>query len=75
MQRFNLRRRSYEGQDDFSKALYRLIYEYYDLYNRGLINFGSTLGGGPNGRQPRCRDAASIGCGHVAPALDSERRP
>ena len=42
-ERFNLRRRSYEGQDDFSKALYQLIYEYYDLYNRGLINFGSTL--------------------------------
>ncbi len=42
-ERFNLRRLSYEGQDDFPKGLYQLIYEYFDLYNRGLINFGSTL--------------------------------
>ena len=40
---FNLRKRNYEGQDSFPKDLYQLIYEYYDLYNRGLINFGSTL--------------------------------
>ena len=42
-ERFNLRKRSYEGQDSFSKDLYQLIYEYYDLYNRGLISFGDTL--------------------------------
>ena len=42
-ERFNLRKRSYDGQDNFSKDLYQLIYEYYDLYNRGLINVGSTL--------------------------------
>ena len=42
-ERFNLRKKSYEGQDSFSKDLYQLIYEYYDLYNRGLINFGGTL--------------------------------
>ena len=42
-ERFNLRRLSYEGQDNFSKGLYQLIYEYFDLYKRGLINFGSTL--------------------------------
>ena len=39
----NLRKRSYEGQDSFSKDLYQLLYEYYDLYSRGLINFGETL--------------------------------
>ena len=42
-ERFNLRKRSYEGQGSFSKDLYQLIYEYYDLYNRGLISFGDTL--------------------------------
>ncbi len=41
--RFNLRSRGYEEQDDFSKDLYQLMYEYYDLYNRGLINFSGTL--------------------------------
>ena len=42
-EKFNLRNRSYEGQDRFSKDLYQIIYEYYDLYNKGLINFGDTL--------------------------------
>ena len=42
-ERFSLRKRSYEGQDSFSKDLYQLIFEYYDLYNRGLINFRGTL--------------------------------
>ena len=42
-ERFNLRKRSYEGQDSFPKDSYQLIYEYYDLYSRGLINFGDTL--------------------------------
>ena len=41
--RFNLRQESFRGQESFSKELYQIIYEYYDLYNRGLINFGDTL--------------------------------
>ena len=42
-ERFNLRQESYRGQESFSKDLYQIIYEYHDLYNRGLINYGSTL--------------------------------
>ena len=42
-EKFNLREESYVGQESFSRELYQLIYEYYDLYNRGLINFGSIL--------------------------------
>ena len=42
-ERFNLRKESYREQESFSKELYQLIYEYYDLYNKGLINFGGTL--------------------------------
>ena len=42
-EKFNLRKRSYEGQDSSSKDLYQIIYEYYDLYNKGLINFGGTV--------------------------------
>ena len=42
-ERYKLRQRSYEGQESFSKDLYQILYEYYDLSNRGLINFGDTL--------------------------------
>ena len=45
--KFGLRKHIYEGQDSLSKDLYQIIYEYYDLYNRGLINFGSLLGDNP----------------------------
>ena len=41
-ERFNLRQESYRGQGSFSKEQYQIIYEYHDLYNRGLINYGST---------------------------------
>ena len=42
-EKFRLRQRSYEGQESFPKGLYQILYEYYDLSNRGLINFGGTL--------------------------------
>ncbi len=42
-ERFRLRQRSYDGQESFPKNLYQLLYEYYDLSNQGLINFGNTL--------------------------------
>ena len=41
--RFHLRTESYRGHQGFAKELYPIIYEYYDLYNRGLIHFGDTL--------------------------------
>ena len=39
-EKFNLRHEDYRGQNSFSKDLYQIIYEYHDLYNKGLINFG-----------------------------------
>ena len=42
-EKFNLRKQSYQGQSNFSKGVYQLLYEYYDLSNRGLINFDSIL--------------------------------
>lgn len=39
-ERFTLRRESYRGQGSFPKDLYQILYEYYDLKNMGLINFG-----------------------------------
>ena len=31
---FDLRKRSYEGEESFPKNLYQIIYEYYDLYKQ-----------------------------------------
>ena len=42
-EKFNLPKRIQEGQDTLAKDLYQIIYEYYDLYNRGLISFEGTL--------------------------------
>ena len=39
-ERFDLRNQDYRGQETFTKDVYQLLYEYYDLYSRGLINFG-----------------------------------
>lgn len=33
---------SYRGQRNFDKPLYGVLYECYDLYVRGLINFGGS---------------------------------
>ena len=42
-EKFKLRGQSYEGESSFNRELYQLLYEYYDLSNRGLINFGNTI--------------------------------
>ena len=42
-EKFNLRQESYRGQEGpVSKELYQILYDYHDLYNRGLINYGGT---------------------------------
>lgn len=41
---FNLRNDSYRSQESFNKELIQLLYEYLDLYNRGLVNFGGKVG-------------------------------
>ena len=37
-----LRQGGYREQRSFDKPLYGVLYECYDLYNRGLINFGGS---------------------------------
>lgn len=49
---FNLRSGDYRGQGSFSKELYQILYEYLDLYNRGLINFGGEVAFGPTDIAP-----------------------
>ena len=46
-ERFNLRQQSYEREERWPKDLYQIIYEYYDLYNKGLINLGAYLASFP----------------------------
>ena len=41
-EKFDLRQQSYRGQNSFAKDLYQIIYEYHDLYNKGLINYSGT---------------------------------
>ena len=42
-EKFSLRHESYRGQEGpVSKELYQNLYEYHDLYNRGLINYVGT---------------------------------
>lgn len=41
--RFNLRNNDYRGQENFPIELTQLLYEYLDLYHRGLINFGGEV--------------------------------
>ena len=41
-EKLNLRKRSLEEQESSSKEVYQLLYEYYDLNQRGLITFGDT---------------------------------
>ena len=41
-ERFNLRQDSYRGHNRFTKDLCQILYEYHDLYNMGMINFGRS---------------------------------
>lgn len=46
-QQFGLKETDYRNQGSFDKALYQVLYECYDLYNRGFVSFGGTAGFGP----------------------------
>ena len=60
-ERFNLRQESYRGQGSFSKELYQIIYEYHDLYNRGLINYGGTAALTPTDVNPGTANPQALG--------------
>lgn len=44
---FGLRAADYRGQGSFPKGLYQILYECFDLYHRGFVNFGGTVAFGP----------------------------
>lgn len=60
-ERFDLRKQDYRGQESFPKELYQVLYEYLDLYNRGLINFGGEVALGPTDIKPGSATIQGIG--------------
>jgi len=44
---FGLRAANYRDQGTFTKGLYQLLYECFDLYQRGLVNFSGEVAFGP----------------------------
>ena len=58
---FNLRKQSYEREESFPKDLYQIIYEYYDLYTRGLINLGQYLASSPAEINPGAATPQALG--------------
>ena len=56
-----LREQDYRGQSSFNKELYQLLYEYLDLYNRGLVNFGGDVAFGPTDVKPGSTSVQGIG--------------
>ena len=50
---FALRSEDYRGHGSFSRELLQVLYEYFDLYRRGFVNFGGELAFGPSDVKPR----------------------
>lgn len=60
-EKFNLQEQDYRGQDSFQKDLYQILYEYLDLYQRGLVNFGNEVAFGPTDIKPAKTTIQGIG--------------
>ena len=56
-----LRDRDYRGQGVSSIDLQQVLYEIYDLYNRGFVNFGGDVAFGPTDVKPRMMKAQGLG--------------
>ena len=65
-EQFVLRSEDYRGHGDFSRELLQILYEYHDLYNRGLVNFGGDVAFGPSDVKP----GATVVQGHGAELLN-----
>lgn len=57
----SLRASDYRGQQSFPKALYEILYECLDLYNRALVIFGGEAAFGPTDVKPASMTAQGIG--------------
>lgn len=60
--RYRLRQGSYaELVENLPRDLYQILYEYYDLFNRSLINFDGTVAANPSGANPGTATPQAIG--------------
>ena len=58
---YRLRRGDYRGQEGFSKELYQVLYECFDLYRRAYVNFGGEVAFGPTDVKPGEMTVQGIG--------------
>jgi hypothetical protein len=58
---FNLRKENYRKVEHFSRELLQILYECYDLYQRGLINNGGTAALGLNDLTPADLEVQGLG--------------
>ena len=58
---YTLRASDYRGYGPFPKELYQVLYECMDLYHRGLINFGGSVGFGPTDVTPNAMTIQGLG--------------
>jgi hypothetical protein len=56
-----LRKGNYRGQNTCPKELYQILYEYFDLYHRGFINFGGEVAFGPTDIEPGNSTVQALG--------------
>ena len=49
---FALRLEDYRGHGNFMRDLLQVLYEYFDLYQRGFVNFGGEVAMGPSDVKP-----------------------
>ena len=58
---FDLRNSDYRGHGAFTKELYSPLYDCYDLYIRGIVNFGGPVAFGPTDVKPGSMTVQGIG--------------
>ncbi len=58
---YGLRRADYRGQEGFSKELYQVLDECFDLYRRAYVNFGGKVAFGPTDVKPGEMTVQGIG--------------
>lgn len=58
---FGLRSTDYRGQGTFGKDLLQVLYECFDLYQRGLLNFGGSAAFGPSDVVPAGMTTQGLG--------------
>jgi hypothetical protein len=58
---FSLRSTDYRGHGSFGTELLQLLYECFDLYHRGFINFGGEVAFGPSDVKPGAMTVQGLG--------------